>query len=198
MFSVKALCDRVLFLARGRPEFLGDAQEGIRRYEEEAQLDVPGWAHNVVGTDPTKFPVRVAEMEVFNEAGDPTVFFEHGERVRVRLHYDAPQTVTSPNVVIGFVRSDNVACCNYSTALDGVRLAPLSGKGTIELLTPPLKLVAESYAIHVGVWDEHFHKLHCSQVGTTMHVRHGLLSTHFGVFHEHGEWVSGNAESNEV
>ena len=38
-------------------------------------------------------------------------------------------------------------------------MAPVQGKGTIELLTPPIKLVAESYAVHVGIWDPRFHEL---------------------------------------
>jgi lipopolysaccharide transport system ATP-binding protein len=193
MFAVKALCNRVLFLSHGRPEFLGDPQEAIHRYEQESQLDVPAWARNIVGSDPAQFPIRIVLMETFNEAGVASTFFEHGERVRVRLHYEADQTIAAPNFVIGFVRSDNVACCNYSTALDNVHIPPVQGKGTVEVLTPPLKLVAESYAVHVGVWDPPFHKLYCSQVGSTVHVRHPLLSSHYGVFHEHGQWSMGGS-----
>ena len=67
-------------------------------------------------------------------------------------------------------------------------MASLYGPGTIEVLTPPLKLVAELYAIHVMVWDAKFQQLYSAQIGTTFHVRHSLLSPHFGVFHEAAQW----------
>jgi lipopolysaccharide transport system ATP-binding protein len=100
-----------------------------------------------------------------------------------------------PNFVVAFIRSDNVACCNYTTAMDGVNIPSLLGKGVIEVWTPPLKLVAESYSIHVLVWDADFHRLYSSQVGSTFHVRHEILSArHFGVFHESAAWSWHTAE----
>jgi lipopolysaccharide transport system ATP-binding protein len=72
--------------------------------------------------------------------------------------------------------------------MDGLSILSLYGKGMIEVLTPPLKLVAELYAIHVMVWDTKFQQLYSAQMGMTFHVRHHLLSPHFGVFHEAAEW----------
>ena len=60
--------------------------------------------------------------------------------------------------------------------------------GVIELVTPPLKLVSELYAVHVLVWDSKFQRLYCAQVGKNFHVRDAMLSTQFGVFHEPAEW----------
>jgi lipopolysaccharide transport system ATP-binding protein len=48
--------------------------------------------------------------------------------------------------------------------------------------------VAELYSIQVMVWDAKFQQLYSAQIGTTFHVRHLLLSPHFGVFHEAAEW----------
>ena len=94
----------------------------------------------------------------------------------------------NPNVNVSFIRSDNVACCNYNMTMDGLSIPSLVGRGTIEVLTPPLKLVSELYTIHVMVWDAKFEKLYAAQIGMTFHVRHQVLNTHFGVFHESAEW----------
>jgi len=72
--------------------------------------------------------------------------------------------------------------------MDGLIIPSLSGRATIELLTPPLRLVAELYTVHVMVWDTKFEKLYSAQICMTFHVRHQLLNTHFGVFHETAEW----------
>jgi len=64
----------------------------------------------------------------------------------------------------------------------------VSGKGTIELQTPPLKLVSEQYTIQILVREKGFQRLLCAQVGTSFHVRHPLFDTHFGVYHEPADW----------
>jgi lipopolysaccharide transport system ATP-binding protein len=133
--------------------------------------------------------VQITDIELLDDNGTPRTVFEHGERMRVRVHFEAPQPIDHPNFVLGFVRSDDVACCNYNMAMDGFALATLSGHGVIEVRVPPLKLVSELYAIHVVVWDQAFQRLHCAQMGATFHVRDDLLSTHFGVYHEPAEWT---------
>jgi lipopolysaccharide transport system ATP-binding protein len=79
--------------------------------------------------------------------------------------------------------------------MDDFPVPSLSGKGVIELLTPPIRLVSELYTIHVMVWDTQFQRLYNAQIGTTFHVQHQVLSPHFGVFHESAEWSWGNGQA---
>ena len=108
--------------------------------------------------------------------------------MRIRLHFEARQALRDPNFNVSFIRSDNVACCNFNTAMDGFSTDLVSGSGTIEVLTPPIKLVSELYSVQVLVWDSKFQRLFCAQTGKNFHVRHPALNTHFGVFHEAAEW----------
>src|SRR5205814_7688631 len=114
--------------------------------------------------------------------------FDYGERMRLRLHFHARRPLEYGNFNVSFVRSDNVACCNYNMAMDGYEMPVVDGRGVVELLVPPLKLVSEMYTIHVMVWDRSFQELHSAQVGRTFHVRHPSLTTDFGIFHEQAEW----------
>ncbi len=114
--------------------------------------------------------------------------------MRIRIRYSAPLPIDDPNFVVAFIRSDDVACCNFSIYLDGYSIPSLSGEGCIEVLTPPLKIVSESYSIHILVWDRDFHHMYCFHKGINFHVQHNLVSTHFGVFHEEGECLI-NGES---
>ena len=108
--------------------------------------------------------------------------------MRVRLHYRLTEPVENPNFNVAFIRSDNVACCNYNTAMDGFQTGTVGEHRTIEMRTPPLKLVSELYSIHVLVWDRSFQRLYCAQIGKSFHVRDAMLSNQFGVFHESAEW----------
>jgi lipopolysaccharide transport system ATP-binding protein len=188
MFAVKALCNRVIYIADGQVQLDGSPEEAIQLYEQESRLSMAPWAQGMVDADPSRRPIAITDIEVLDEDGKSRRIFDYGERLRIRLHFDATQQIEHPNFNISFVRGDNVPCCNYNTAMDGLNIPFLHGKGTIDVLTPPLKLVAELYAIHVMVWDTQFQRLYSAQIGTTFHVRHHLLSPHFGVFHEAAEW----------
>jgi lipopolysaccharide transport system ATP-binding protein len=167
--------------------FDGDPPAAIEKYEETSTgLESLPWARSC--GDPSHAPIRVDQLEVLSEDGQPRTVFEYGEHMRLRLHCVAPRPFANPNFVVSFMRSDNVACCNYNTAMDGFSIPSISGSAVIEVLTPPLKLVSEMYMIHLLVWDEKFQKLHSAQMGSTFHVKHDLLSTSFGVFHEPGQW----------
>lgn len=188
MFAVKSMCDRVIFLSQGEVRFDGAPAEAIQLYEEESKVSELPWARNAIGADTSDWDVYVEEMETFDEHGQQRSLFNFGERMRIRLRFSVRRTVVNPNFLVSFFRSDDVACCNYNTAMDGFAIPALSADGVIELLTPPLNLVSESYKIYVLVRDAAFERLYCAQIGKTFHVRHDLLNTHFGVFHEQGEW----------
>jgi lipopolysaccharide transport system ATP-binding protein len=188
MFTIKALCDRAIYLSAGQVAQDSDTASVTRLYDQEAKLDMAGWAQNLVGADPTKCPIFISKIEILDELGRPSQMFEHGARLRLRLHYVAQERIETPNFNVAILRSDGIDCCNYNTSMDQFPTGTVSGEGVIEMTTPPIKLIAEPYSVQVLVWDSSFQRLYCAQQGGTFHVRHDILSTEFGVFHEHAQW----------
>jgi lipopolysaccharide transport system ATP-binding protein len=188
MFTVKAMCDRAIYLTHGRITADGGTEDVTKLYDQESGLDIAGWAMGTVGSDPEQCPISITAVEILDEAGEPCTSFDYGRRMRLRMHYEMREPVESPNFSVAILRSDNVACCNYNTAMDHFPTASAQPRGVIELLTPPLKLVSELYSIQVLVWDPKFQRLYCAQVAKNFHVRDTMLSTQFGVFHEAAEW----------
>jgi lipopolysaccharide transport system ATP-binding protein len=184
MFSIKTMCRRVIYLKKGVVQFDGPTDKGIELYEKECRLSAVPWAKD----NPDDWPIVVTDVALFDDAGVAKTVFDHGERVNVRLCYEAKQPVSTPNFIVAFMRSDGVACCNFSSEVDGVIKDRISGKGVIEFQTPPLKLVSEHYTLHIMVREKGFQRLLCAQVGTSFHVRHQLFDTHFGVYHEPAQW----------
>ena len=185
MFSIKTMCSRVIYLKQGQVQFDGPTDEGIKHYEEDCSLSTLSWTES----KPEEWPIIITDFALFDENDQAKKVFEHGERMKLRLRYEIRRPLNNPpSFVVAFIRSDEVACCNYSTEADGINIDQVNGMGFIELLTPPLKLVAELYTIHVLIWEKGFHKLICAQIGSTFHIRHHLFDMHFGVFHEPGQW----------
>jgi lipopolysaccharide transport system ATP-binding protein len=188
MFTIKTMCSRVIYISRGQVRFDGAPEEAIQLYEQESRLGAAPWTQGLVGADSSQRPIYLTDIELYDEAGQSRTVFDYGDRMRVHLTFEAPRQVMNPNFNVSFIRSDNVACCNYNMTMDGLTIPFLVGRGTIEVLTPPLKLVSELYTIHVIVWDTKFEKIYSAQIGMTFHVRHPVLNPHFGVFHESAEW----------
>jgi lipopolysaccharide transport system ATP-binding protein len=185
MFSIKMMCNRVIYLKEGRIIFDGPTDEGIRLYEEDCRL-----AALPTEEPPQDWPLCISDVAICDQHGVAKSVFDHGERLRLRLHCEIRRPLSDPNVMIALVRSDGVACCNFSSEADGFFLGNARGEATIEVLTPPLKLVAEAYTVQILVREKGFGRLLCAQAGGVFHVRHELFDTHFGVFHEAASWSS--------
>jgi lipopolysaccharide transport system ATP-binding protein len=184
MFSIKTMCERVVYLRKGQLVYDGPTEEGIRQYEEDCQLAPVSWA----AEPPETWPITIESCQVLDATGRSRTVTEFGERLSIRVAYRAKRDVTGASIVIAIVRSDGVPCCNYASEADGLCFDLPQGTGTLEVVTPPLKLVAETYTISVLVRKRGFKELLCGQIGATMHVKHAVFDTHFGVFHEPAEW----------
>jgi lipopolysaccharide transport system ATP-binding protein len=195
LFAVKAMCRRVLALSAGKLQFDGLAAEGIDLYEKDSRLEADPLAAGIIGEDINQWPIIIRSMELLDTEGVPRTVYEYGERMLARIYYEARQPVNYPNFYLGIRRPDNVVCCSFSAARDGVTAPILDRSGVIELLTQPLRLVSDLYSTYAAVWDREFKNLYCGQIGPNFHVRDEVLNEHFGVFHVPAEWrwgVNGN------
>ncbi len=188
MFSIKSMCKRVIYLAEGKVRFEGSPEDGIALYEKESRLETANWAHGELGNGNERGSIRITEIEILDEEGRSRRVFDYGERMRIRLNYEARDEVIEPSFGVSFFRSDNVPCCHFNAVMDGLVIPSVRGTGCLELLTPPVKLVAAQYSLHVIVRQAKSQQLYTAQVGDSFHVRHSILNDHYGVFHEPAVW----------
>ena len=184
MFSIKNMCERVIYLKQGQIAFDGPTDAGIARYEEECKLST--WRGK--DQDPADYPITLTAIDLTDVDGKAKTVFAFGESMRIRMTFRMEHPVSCPNFIVVFVRSDGVICCNFSSEMDGHRIDAVDGIITVEMRTPPLKLVAERYAINVWVRKKGFQEILCAQTGSMFHVSDEILDTHFGIFHESAEW----------
>ena len=189
MFAVKSMCNRAILMSEGQVEFDGTTEEVTRLYDQQGRLDVASWAQDIVGSDPTKRPIFLREIEILDEEGRARTLFDHGERMRVRITFEVQERIRDPNFTVAFVRSDNVACCNFNTAMDDFSTGTVIGSWGRRSSHSSDLPGSELYSLQVLIWDSKFQRLYCAQMGNNFHVRHPILSTDFGVFHERAEWA---------
>jgi lipopolysaccharide transport system ATP-binding protein len=182
MFSIRTMCQRVIYLKQGRVVFDGPADEGLRLYESDSKLGATPWAPS----DPS---LLITNVELYGENGEEKTIFKFGERMRIRIRYSALRPIEGPHFLCSIKRSDELLCCNFSSYTDNVDLPWISGDGAIELLTPPLKIVSDRYTVEIGVREKGFEQLVAGQIGTSFHLQHEIFEVgEFGVFHEPAQW----------
>ena len=187
MNSIKTMCQRVIYLKKGQIVFDGSTEEGIGLYQRECQL-----VSEPTGQGRGAAPITVTKILFLDENNREKSIFNYGESLKLRLTVQANTPVNDPNFIVVFMRSDEVACCNFSSELDGFRFDKIAGDGVLELQTPPLKLTAQSYTIHIIIREQHYGDIIGSQVAGTIHVKDEILDAqHYGVFHEPGKWQWG-------
>src|SRR4029450_1457679 len=76
MFSIKALCERVIYLSEGQVRFDGSPENGIALYEQENRLMTAPWACELEN-NPTEHALRITDIELLDEAGNPCHVFDY-------------------------------------------------------------------------------------------------------------------------
>ena len=185
MFSIKSMCQRVIYLKKGEIVFDGSVDEGLRRYEADCRLAAAPWFHPEPGIP----QIDITSVEIMGENGQERSLFDFGERMRIRARYKASEPIERPNFLFSITRSDDLLCNNFCSTTDGVEIASVAGEGVVELLTPPLKLVSDMYTVSIVVRERGFRRILRAQTGGCFHVRHPIFeASAFGVLHESGEW----------
>jgi homopolymeric O-antigen transport system ATP-binding protein len=185
MFSIKSMCQRVIYLKKGEVVFDGSVDEGLRRYEADCRLAAAPWFHPEPGIP----QIDITSVEIMGENGQERSLFDFGERMRIRACYKASELIERPNFLVSITRSDDLLCNNFCSTTDGIEIASVAGEGVVELLTPPLKLVSDMYTVSIVVRERGFRRILRAQTGGSFHVRHPIFeASAFGVLHESGEW----------
>ncbi|MFT3729335.1 MAG: ABC transporter ATP-binding protein [Terricaulis sp.] len=184
MFSIKTMCERVIYLKKGQVVFDGPTDEGLKLYESDSKLQSSPW----FGDASKNPPIVITDVEMLNDMGRAAGVMDHGKPMTVRVRYKAYKRIEQPDFRIGVTRVDEVHCCTFSTAADGIDIPFVEGEGTIEMRTPALNLVADLYNTSILVRDRNARILN-AQVGGSFHVRHPVFTSNaFGAFHQTAEW----------
>jgi lipopolysaccharide transport system ATP-binding protein len=186
MFSIKSMCERVIYLKKGKVVYDGPTDEGLAMYEKDSRLGDVSWFHD----DQKNTAMTITDVRIMNDAGAETTVFDYGEQMTVKVSYKAFRPVERPDFRVGIDRTDEVHCSTFSTVDDNVDIPVVEGEGEITLKTPPIKLVSDLYSANIVVRERgHAGRILCAQIGGHFHVRHAVFASNaYGVFHEDGQW----------
>ena len=187
MSGIQNLCDRVGWFSHGQLMKVGSAREAIQAYTETVQVDrrVDEDGHERWGTGEG----RIVKVELGGQNGSTPSRLHCGSPARVRLHYEMQQPIEKPVFALS-VRTLSGWEVSGPTSRD-VDCVPdkLEGKGYIDIVFDPLRLLPGTYDLTVSLND--YGLVHAYDVRKDLvrfDVERGPLREHVGVFALDGQW----------
>jgi lipopolysaccharide transport system ATP-binding protein len=195
MFSIKTMCERVIYLRKGQVVYDGPTDAGLRIYEADSRLKAATWFSD----DQAAGAIAITDVKLMDDQGREAGMFDFGQRMRVRVEYKTTREIEQPDFRVGINRADDIHCLSFSTIADQVEIPSVNGEGVIELRTPPISLVSDLYSLTVSVRERGYGRTLTAQIGGHFHVRHPVFASNaFGVYHEAGQWVLPNSAANDA
>jgi lipopolysaccharide transport system ATP-binding protein len=148
MGSVQELCERIIWLEKGRIEADGEPEQTVQNY-----LDRLMAVDEVSGILTPLSDLRIERVLLKNISGEITNNFRVGESLVVEIHYSSDKPAEHPYFWLG-IESQSGYHLTANMLLDGFRPRLLQGRGIITCRFKYLPLLPRRYTVYLGVRDK--------------------------------------------
>ncbi len=164
--SVRAICDRCLWLDHGAARMLGGVDSVVAAYlaevnrREAAELEVTEIAE--VDTSPGRMGVRITAID-FSGPDGPTTVLNTGDPLTISVGYEAPEPLRGARFSITFLRGDGAPILTVPTDDLETGDAALPREGVVRLALPGVPFLEGFYSVTVDITEiatgQHYKRL---------------------------------------
>ena len=149
--AIRSMCDRAMWLDRGRCKAIGDAGDVIDEYlagmEPEAAVEAGGGVRWGTGE------ARITDVLLLDGSGRPTHVVRTGEPLAIQVSWETDEEVPEPVFSIVLYTPDGIVLSVPNTKDAGVVPASIDGHGTATFAVDALPLLPNSYEVSVALTD---------------------------------------------
>lgn len=161
---VRRLCERSMLLFNGEIVVDGPSSEVIATYASSPEY-ASNLANRAGGSATTQAEpegtgvglledqVTITGVEFLDREGNPTDSCATGDRLTVRIGYQAKRKIERPTFEIWFHGMDGAAYAIHSTRWDDYPIASLLGEGHMDAIFDPLALLPGAFDLDVAISD---------------------------------------------
>jgi lipopolysaccharide transport system ATP-binding protein len=145
IYLVQAVCNVALYLEKGHVKMMGKTKEVIDAYEQDLHNNrISKFSNTGNEQRGDSEQLEITRVEVEGEQTETKTFSSKGP-VRIRIHYNAYESMGNVHVSVFIKRSDGLTCCMMRTKLDDFVLTLDRGLGVVSLAVDPLQLITGTY-----------------------------------------------------
>jgi len=154
MGAVRRVCDRVLWLSKGKIREIGEVHHICDLYEEdvmENRRDACSEIGNKINYDPT---VKILKGEFLDENDQPCTNFKVGGPFKLRIHFASSRIVKNPIFVVEICNLAGVTVISNHSNRDGCKFDQISGTGYVDFCLNKLAFRPSNYFCTIGFAEE--------------------------------------------
>jgi ABC-type polysaccharide/polyol phosphate transport system ATPase subunit len=193
MFSVQNICDRVAWFEHGQLLATGLPRDVIEEYTSTVQVDreVDASGHPRWGSG----EIKLTGVELIDHTGASGTRLRTGERAMLRLHYETSEPVSEPGFSFFFTTVNGAPVTGPNSVAAGCVPDKLDGKGVVEVVIDPLRILPGTYDLTAVVADRTLlHEYDHLQNVLRFDVERGDIHEDWGVVSMNPHWRIGDLE----
>ena len=168
---IQRLCNRALFLHKGRVMYLGDVQKALDLYHtgfvsEALRSEDPQQGPSISGKE-----IYITQVEMLDGNGRPCNIFQAGDRAIVRIHFAVDRPVKNP-MFYSRIRRGYQVLHSATTARAGLQQQYKAGeRGVAEVHYEALPLLDGEYNVNVGIKRDQFSPVTYDSIDGAVHFQ---------------------------
>jgi ABC-type polysaccharide/polyol phosphate transport system ATPase subunit len=157
--TIQSISDRILLLDKGGVRGIGSPDSVVDTYQTLSRQRTAESVGREWGTG----EAQITGVDIMTSDMTVSESFASGDTLRVRMHYEAKQTINSP--VFGFALADRHGRIVFgtNTQLEDFDIPRIHGKGSVELSLGPLPMATGTYllsfSIHSTDHKKNYHRI---------------------------------------
>ncbi|MFZ5517066.1 MAG: ABC transporter ATP-binding protein [Candidatus Zhuqueibacterota bacterium] len=154
IYAVQSLCQRTLYLKKGRVHALGETRDVVRTYINDTHRDM--LAHDA-GKSSLRWgtgDVQITSVKLLNRAGVQSSEFRSGDAMRLVFGYHAGKRISQPNFQAIVTAPGGVQVFVASSAQSGFVPAWIQGEGQVVCDIGNIPLLPRSYSITANICSQ--------------------------------------------
>ncbi|MFA5866597.1 MAG: ABC transporter ATP-binding protein [Actinomycetota bacterium] len=192
--AVRKFCDSAVWLDGGRLMREGSTGDVIDAYrvevhKKEREKMLQGVDEILPrGNRYGSGEARVTKLEMLDKNGQSVRGFDLGEPVKVVMDYEARPDLGELIFGVSIFAKDGTYCFGTNTGVDGLTISSSKGKGTVTLVFESLPLMAGTYLLDIGLFDQNAKHPYDYLSRTFDFKVRGGKKGESGFFHLNHEW----------
>ena len=148
--AVENLCDRAICLHEGRIKYSGKPCDVITAYINYHYTQKDNGKVNFGNRQGTG-EIRIQKIELINAGKEIVGDFKVGEKLGIRIFYQANEKVLKPNFGLSIWTDSGIRLSTIATKAWGLEISSIENTGLIECTIPQLNLLPGRYSIRAAV-----------------------------------------------
>lgn len=162
LWQIRALCDRAVLISNGELRIIGRPQKVIDCYINDSQVKIEGGIdeeNHLDAESPADHvgsgEIEIVDVEMLDEFGQRKQIFHTGEKMTVKISYEAHKDIRNPFFGINATRTDGLTCFSTSPWWEGCPEKDISeGVGKVMVEIPTMRLLGGRYILGVGIYSD--------------------------------------------